>query len=296
VTAFGLEIESEWPLPGSTAVSSGPRRAMVRTLPREAVDEAWAQPAERLFRPEFPDGQFPVSVERSRSHYRLWYEDFGRYLVSADGKEVGCERNGVSRERQVRLLLAQALPLASALQGFEVLHASAISTGGRLAAFTGPSGAGKTTMASRLVQRGATLVADDVLALERRPHGLLAHPGPPMMVVGFDDDRPGPAIGTSDKVHVAVPTVARPLPLERLYHLERGRSLQVEPLEDDGVRRVLSSMFAPYLATPGRLQRHLETAQLLSRHVELFRLQMPHSDDLDAALDGVEAHLSEPVR
>jgi hypothetical protein len=294
VTVFGLEIESEWPLPGSGA--TGPEPTLVRTLPREAFDEAWARPAELLFRPEFPNQTFPVSVERSDEHYRLWYDGFGRYLVTTDGAEVYCERDAVARERHERLLLAQALPLASALQGFEVLHAGAVATGGGVAAFVGPSGAGKSTMASRMVQRGAALVADDVLALERLPDGLLAHPGPPMMVVRFEDDeRPGPAIGSSDKVHVSVETVEGPLPLRRLYYLERGRSLQVEPLEEGGVRRVLSSMFAPYLATPQRLQRHLETAQLLSRHVELFRLQMPHTDDLEPSLDAVEAHLSEPV-
>jgi hypothetical protein len=236
-----------------------------------------------------------VSVERSDTHYRLWYDGFGRYLVSLDGTEVCCERDAVPRERHERLLLAQALPLASALQGFEVLHAGAVATGGEAAAFVGPSGAGKTTMASRMVQRGAGLVADDVLALEPLADGLLAHPGPPMMVVRFEDERPGPSMGSSDKVHISIDTVDGPLPLRRLYYLERGRSLQLEPLEEDGVRRVLSSMFAPYLATPGRLQRHLETAQLLSRHVELFRLQMPHTDELGPSLDAVEAHLSEPV-
>jgi hypothetical protein len=150
-------------------------------------------------------------------------------------------------------------------------------------------------MASGMARRGATFVADDVLALECLPDALLAHPGPPMMVVRFGEERPGPTLGSSDKVHVGIEIVDGPLPLRRLYYLERGRSLQVEPLEEDGVRRVLSSMFAPYLATPERLRRHLETAQLLTRHVELFRLQMPHTDDLGPSLDAVEAHLSEPV-
>jgi hypothetical protein len=293
MTLFGLDVESELPLPGGGAALSS-KRASVRVLAPEAIDEAWAQPAERLFEPEYA-GRFPVTVDRSAAHYRLWFEGFGRYLVSADGTEVACERDGVAPERHERLLLAQALPLAAALQGFELLHASAVSTGGGVAGFTGPSGAGKTTMASRLVQRGAELVSDDVVALERRPDELLAHPGPPMMVVRFDEEHPGPAICASDKVHVSVPTVDGPLPLRRLYYLERGRSLQIEPLEEGGVRRVLSGMFAPYLATAGRLERHLETAQLLSRHVELFRLQMPHTDDLDAALDGLEEHMSERV-
>jgi hypothetical protein len=292
VTAFGLQIESEWPLPDSGA--SSPKRATVRTLVSAAMQEAWAQPAELLYRPAFGD-TFPVTVERSASYYRLWYDGFGRYLVSTDGTEVYCERDAVSRERHERLLLAQALPLASALQGYEVLHAGAVATGGEVAAFVGPSGAGKSTMASRLVERGAALVADDVLALECLSDGLLAHPGPPMMVVRFGDHRPGPEMGSSDKVHISIETVDRPLPLRRVYYLERGRSLQLEPLEEDGVRRVLSSMFAPYLATHERLQRHLETAQLLSHHAQLFRLQMPHADDLEPSLDAVEAHLSEPV-
>jgi hypothetical protein len=291
VTLFGLDVESELALPGA-GKAGGRKRATVRVLPPDVIDAAFDRPAECLFRPEV-EGRFPATVERSDTHYRLWYEGFGRFLVSLDGTDVACERNGVARERQERLLLAQALPLAAALQGYELLHASAVAIGGAVAGFTGPSGAGKTTMAGRLVQRGAELVSDDVLALERREAELLAHPGPPAMVVRFEDERPGPATGSSDKVHVSVVTVEHPLPLRRLYYLERGRSLQIEPLEEDGIRRVLSGMFAPYLATPERLQRHLETAQLLSAHVELFRLQMPHADDLGPALDGVEAHLRE---
>jgi hypothetical protein len=293
VTVFGLQVQSELPLPGARGTGSA-RRASVRGMAREKMDAAWAAPAERIHQIEY-EGRFPVTVDRSASHYRLWHERFGRYLVSSDGTEVSYERDGAAPERHQRLLLAQALPVAAALQGFELLHASAVAAGGGAAGFTGPSGAGKTTMAARLVQRGAELVSDDVVALERRPHELLAHPGPPMMVVRFEDEPTGPVSARTDKVHVAVPAVERPLPLRRLYYLERGRSLEIEPLEEGGVRRVLSGMFAPYLATAGRLERHLETAQLLSRHVELFRLQMPHTDDLDAALDGVEAHMSELV-
>jgi ABC-type multidrug transport system ATPase subunit len=52
-------------------------------------------------------------------------------------------------------VLAQVLPLAAVLRGIDVLHASAVALAAGPIAFLGGSGAGKTTLASRIVARGA---------------------------------------------------------------------------------------------------------------------------------------------
>lgn len=304
LTAYGLKIECEWPLPGSRpppATAQQPRAATsIRLLTPEQIDAAWGQAAERIFEPEYPDRKTRFTVDRSSDHYRLWFEGFGRYIVAADGTTVGCEHGAVSRDQQERFLFAQVLPLASVLQGYELLHASAVCGQEGVAAFAGASGAGKTSLASRLVLRGAGFVTDDVLALEPRHDAPIVHPGPAFMAVPNEDrslidtaaGRLGTAVGTSDKVHASPRAFGQGMPLRAIYYLEPALSFEINALDGD-VHHILSSGFAPYLMTADRLYRHLEMAQLVSATVNQFRLRLPRTGHSDVILETLEDHLRE---
>lgn len=54
------------------------------------------------------------------------------------------------------------------------IHATAVAIGGRAVLLTGASGAGKSDLALRLIDRGAVLVADDQVELNARGGRLLA--------------------------------------------------------------------------------------------------------------------------
>ena len=56
----------------------------------------------------------------------------------------------------------------------ERLHASCVAIGGLGVLLSGRSGAGKSDLALRLIDRGATLVADDATLVIRRGQGLVA--------------------------------------------------------------------------------------------------------------------------
>ncbi|WP_088308741.1 HPr kinase/phosphorylase [Novosphingobium sp. B 225] len=56
--------------------------------------------------------------------------------------------------------------------------ASCVAIGGRAILIEGPSGSGKSTLALALIDRGATLVGDDGVTLERRADRLYASPPP----------------------------------------------------------------------------------------------------------------------
>lgn len=297
--AFGLAVEVDWPLAGATpaaASEAGRRPTTVRRVDPEAL--AWESSGERLFEREFM-GETVITFERAED-YRIWAKGYGRYVVSADGTEVRCERGTVAEHAQERFLFAQVLPLAAVLQGFELLHASAVCLNGAAVAFAGVSGAGKTTLMSRLVLRGAGFLTDDALALERGSDGPIAHPGPPYLAVLEGDAgqvdvavRIGRFVGTSDKLSVVVPAGRGAFPLRAVYHLESGPGLELERIGNDVVRRLLASVFVPYLVTPDRLHRQLEMAHLLGEAVAQFRLQIPRTIDVEEVIDAVETHARE---
>jgi hypothetical protein len=300
--AFGLRVDSQRPLAGfrpSTADGrTGGPATRVALLSGAEIDAVWQADAELVYAPPTGDGGIPFTVERTANHYRFWLEGFGRYVVSADGTFVGCERGGATPAQHERFVVAQALPVAAVLQGFEVLHASAVRSGAGAAAFAGPSGAGKTTLAGGLVLRGADFLTDDVLAIEPGDDGPLAHPGPPFMAIrpahaaAMTDagGRLGDGVGATDKVHFSPPGGGQAAPLSAIYHLEPGDAVAISALADAGPQRILGLAFVPYLMSPQRLIRHLALGQLLS-HVAQFRLQAPRTGLSDVLLDAVEAHI-----
>jgi hypothetical protein len=307
--AFGLIIESDWPLPGSRpagAERAGGLSAAPVTRVTQAdsavFDEAWTADAERLLEyraPDRPGAAVSFIADRASEHYRFWAEDFGRYLVSADGGTVACERGAVGREQHERFVLAHALPVAAILRGFEVLHVSAVAPGTGATAFAGPSGTGKTRLAGRLVARGAGFLTDDVLAVKAAGDQVLAHPGPAFMTIRPDDaamlaevgGRLGAAAGSSDKVHVSLPARAEVTALRVIYHLAWGDTFAIAPVQGGDLNRVLALSFVPYLTTPDRLLRHLTIAQLVSAGAAQFRLQTPPGDLSDEQLETLEAHM-----
>ena len=64
----------------------------------------------------------------------------------------------------------------SATTASATLHASCICWQGRGVLLAGPSGSGKSDLALRLIDAGAVLVADDLVALSRRGSRLEARP------------------------------------------------------------------------------------------------------------------------
>lgn len=61
------------------------------------------------------------------------------------------------------------------LSGVNNIHGTVIDVAGGGVLLRGASGSGKSDLALRLIDRGAVLVADDQVILERRSRGLTAH-------------------------------------------------------------------------------------------------------------------------
>jgi hypothetical protein len=314
-TAFGLSlaVDPRIDIPGIPNVdgagvseldaspSEGPTSAFASQPPtRVSLDPAelerrWsgAESIPELVR-ELRDGETVLlSVELARpAGYLLQAPGFGRILVAPGGTELLCDPEPGGAEWST-LLLAQALPLAATLQGFEVLHASGVVPaegapvgvlGGGAALFAGPQGAAKSSLAAALLRRGATLLSDDTVALEQRGGTLIAHPGADLLQLrSVEHERLsahehavlGPPETFLGKQRYSPSVSASPAPFGALFLLERStHGPSVECIEAVDPFALLASTFNLSVRTPERLTRHLDLAVALAATKRVYRLRV----------------------
>lgn len=191
------------------------------------------------------------------------------------------------------------------LNGLVPLRASAVLHGGKVHAFAGSAGAGKSTLAVALARRGMALCADEVLILDPEdPARIVALPagdraklwGAALALTGCDAGlavRPG-----IDKFPVIdLPVAPRvPLPLDRLYFLESGAQgtpgiAAIPP--SDRLERLASAWYRPQLFYPLVGPDHaFETATRLAGAISMARFDRARTPATFAdEVDTIAAHI-----
>lgn len=117
-----------------------------------------------------------------RPGYLLRFPELADFEVSADARRIVARPSAdLPRETLRHLLIDQVLPLVTSRHGRLSLHASAVHLPGfGTVAFVGEAGRGKSTLAAALALRGASVVADDCLAIALdgdRAAAVPAYPG-----------------------------------------------------------------------------------------------------------------------
>ena len=115
-----------------------------------------------------PTSEFTYA--RGSSGYVLSFQGFPIFEIAESGDSLRALDFTRNRPELARRLLQAAVPKLLALRGHFVLHASAVETDCGVIAFSGPSGAGKTSTARAFVRAGANLICEDKLLLLPR-HG-----------------------------------------------------------------------------------------------------------------------------
>ena len=198
---------------------------------------------------------------------------------------------GASSDAITDLYHRQILPIVMQANGWEAIHASAVSTENGILAFCGGRGAGKSTIAYALARQGHPLFADDVVVVEAAPCRIDAIPlpfrprlRPPSADFFTNDSRPG---GSEPRY------AAGRRRLSAVFVLETAEHDQSDP--DVGRIRSFDAL-TPLLAHgrvfdetdhPGRkryLQNYLEIAAV----VPVFSVRFARRfDRLDSLLDGL---------
>jgi hypothetical protein len=284
--AFGLDIDASFPVPGLAAATRAPTGpgTKVDLVAKDALDRDWAPgEARRVLEECFDDDPEPARTidVHPRLGYRLYARHFGLARIAPDGKAVACAPPGPAGWDWQRFLVGRILPWAAVLNGYEAFHASAVAIGGRAVAFVGPTGAGKTSLALRLVASGAEFMTDDVLAVETSGDGVLGHAGAGIASVRPAERKAIPAatwkglgtvLGHSGKTYVALPLAEEARPLAAIYFLRAGDAPPIEALPKPDPRLLLASTFVLGIQTPERLRTQLDVCAAIARDVPAFDL------------------------
>jgi hypothetical protein len=303
-SAFGIRVRSRLPvsLPlGPAASGHAGRTTVVTPATAYELERAWRpREASTVLERRFSDGRLVMSVEHDPElGFRVYAPRNGRHLVSPDGTRIVSAVPGTAPWRWQRLLFAQVLPLAATLQGLELMHASAVRLRGRTLAFVASAGTGKTSVAAHAVARGASLLTDDVLALELSAR-VMAHPGVATVNIAASElermsvqgrNRLGTPVGRGDKVVLASGVVEGPSLLDSIYFLERPSSgaLRIEPVAPDPAR-LLAGSFNQYVRSPRRIVNQLAVVAALAESVATFAVSIPRAAAASDVAAAVMAH------
>lgn len=220
----------------------------------------------------------------------LTVANIARFAISA-GTHILVDADVLARAADVRLfLLGSVFGALLHQRGLLPLHANAIQIGDTAAAFMGPSGAGKSTMAAAFLDRGFTLLADDVCVVVDGASGPpMVQPGLPRVRLwrdaveasGRKTDDLELAFAGQEKYVVSTQSVqaARPVPLGRIYLLDKltagAKGQVIRRLTGmEAVSAVMANIYrGHYLRLLGGSERNYRQCLQLVRTVPVFSVQ-----------------------
>jgi len=313
--AYGLSFDSDVKIPELSGAANGDApnapdlrvrlasRFQVRLRPRKIVSTR-----------TFEAGRPWLSCWRLRDGYLLRFFRIADFRISADGREIACIRHAARTSLNTirHLLLDQVFPMVLNLRGREAIHATAVIVAGAAAAFLGPAGAGKSTLAASFMLAGCRALGDDCLALDAgaRIRAIPAYPGFRLWTdsaEALNADASGaiPVADYTAKVRMLARQCAdgfprRPVPLSALYRLMRVRKHRglapkaplIERLKPrDAMMELVGSSFPLDIADSAMLARHFQVMQRVAREVPFSRVMVP--DDFGALPSVRDAILSD---
>jgi hypothetical protein len=181
-SAYGLLLRSDIPLPITaldTTPTGDPDVVFIRAAPGES-----APPPEGVIVASLPCAihEYDMLVRRGSKGTWIWHQAIATCHIHPGARQVIVYPEAGVEDGLLGLLLAGQVSVFILNQlGIPTLHASAAITEHGAVGFLGPKGRGKSTMAAAFLQRGSTVLTDDVLPLLMDGDGALASPSLPIM-------------------------------------------------------------------------------------------------------------------
>lgn len=254
-----------------------------------------------LDRVEVRTGDVPENLKGSQSfedwfHYKegvcmYRFEDGGRFLVEG-GHTITVQRYEGIKDIDMRaFLFGSVFGTLVHQRGLLPLHVSAVFSPSGVIAFTGDSGAGKSTIASVIHERtGWPIVCDDVAVLRPEETDPMLHCG--ILRLKLLKDAVGLIKKDTDalkkdgenkfqKFHLIEPEmfVLNSVPLHALIQLERGEACKLTKLSGaKSFECVTNSIYRPYLVPMfGDRDQTIGKCAFLANAIQTCELQRPWS-------------------
>ena len=246
----------------------------------------------------------------SPTQYFLRIHGIACYLVSY-GREVVVEPEPDALPLDVRAyLLGTIFVVLCQQRGLLPLHASAVTRRGRVVAFLGRSGQGKSSLAAHLAQRGYPVVADDVCLVDSGPaNQAMVIPTAPWLKLwrnslqnlGKQPEGLERVFSDDDKYRWPLADVLQPEPIHTLMFLEgeetSSAAISFEPVSPlEAVPLLMNLTHQAYLLqATGQRQESFLRCSRVSSQARAFRLIRPWGlSYLDATVDALEKFLHDP--
>ena len=251
-TIFDVTIQSDIELPELPA-SDADSNIRIKLGKPAGVDLStfehrfdWGRPGEPVI----------CSVSRKEGDFLFVYPGSVRFHISASGVIHCMPEPGYPEQALRHILINQVIPRFLAEQGCLVIHASAVQLPtGKVVAFLGNSGFGKSTMAASFLREGGAVLADDCVLLrseQTRVRLIGAFPG--FLDAGFVLNDP----------------------------LAPVDQIRVEPLT--GMSVMMSLIDSAFSLDPSQAANTVEKfkniGEIFSANVKLFRLEYPRNINL----------------
>lgn len=229
-------------------------------------------------------------------------------MLLTEGREVVFENGQGMPDADTEIFLSgTAVGLLLHQRRRTALHASAVRVGDKAVLFCGASGAGKSTIAAALGERGCALISDDLAAITTRDGVAFVEPdgrGHKLWQHAIDGlELGGRKIGAVRtalaKFHVAPSRLAAvPLPIGAIYHLREAR-----PPHVPGIRRpniidaglmIRRNVYRPAMVK--RLSQHTLYFESAAKLVEAGVFTLTRSlgfQHMTAVIAGLEGHWAE---
>jgi len=263
-------------------------------------------------------GPVPHSLSGEPLAEMSWQMLGGAFLLRGEGQHYFLYRkgDGVTVERgpdadvseESLWLNGSVYAAVASLNGLLPIHASAVAFDGRVFAFSGPAGAGKSTLVAALGRHGLPLFCDDTLVLDLSdPERIVCLPGHKRLklmpdAIGLTGAMPQEKVSKTVDKHYALPAtgeVGVALPLGELIFLEEGPEPAIMPIT--GAERLVRLQDDHYTArlfdSARKFDRAAQFAHLarLARQIAMARFVRPlDRDRFDEAVALAARHVAQP--
>lgn len=293
-SAFGIQFESDIILPELHASTEG--SPDVKILYGNVPNEIHS-PQDQNEYYQIAENEFLFTVDGVASYY------------VTNGEQIVVEPFNQDL-RKVRLyLLGTIMGVLLMQRGILPIHGSSVVVGGLCIMFVGDSGAGKSTVAAALRNKGHSLLADDISAVKFDNNGL------PWVESGYPQQKLWAAsasmigIDTTSLQRLCEDTDKYAVPVSEGFYghqrlLNAVYEIKVQPVSNItiipiiGIEKVSTIINNTYRLEMfkglGLKISHFNKCATMAKHIPVFQLTRPESiPSLDRQVDVLEQHLAE---